>query len=391
MSVFSLLIAGEGQDGLRRAKQPFDFGSAVFCFFSTGLKRSHFDIPTDMTADAAEIGPVTVAYSIAQLQDAYIKAIPQKFHAKVKEYFKQPGIFVNALKSQTLGIGFSAIEEKYIPFIPVDTGPVIYSHIVGICGTETPDTLNEQVAATLDQATDSPADWSYVVLEDENEYRDMLKILAERNRRLRAQQAAIDTLHLLKQAKADVQDHIFIALDIEAWEQDHDNLTEIGWTMWDPRKPASSALVAKHFIIKENLKYRNSIWVPDHRLDYLHGESRECSLDDTLAHLMVDMKNRNIALVGHDIRRDLDFLKAWGYDLKKYCQAIHDTRDLYLVVSGKDKASLQTMCTDLAISTRYMHNAGNDAYATMMALMKMVKKLIIGDRHGPGLRMAYVS
>ncbi|KAJ3181450.1 hypothetical protein HDU87_001058 [Geranomyces variabilis] len=315
---------------------------------------------------------VATAYSISQLQDAFLKATPQKFHAKVKEYFKQPGIFVNSLKSQSLGIGYSTIQEKYIPFIPVQTGPVVYEHIVRICGTETPHTLNEQVAATLSKA-DIAVDWSYVVVDTEEDYKEMLKNLAERNGRLRAQRAAIEKEHLLKQAKADVEDHIFIALDIEAWEQDQDNLIEVGWTMWDPRKPASSAIVAKHFIIKENLKYRNSIWVPDHRLDYLHGESRTCSLDDTLAHLMVDMKNRRIALVGHDLKSDLEYLKTWSYDLEKYCDTMHDTRDLYLVVSGNDKASLQTMCTDLGISTRFMHNAGNDAYATMMTFLKMVK------------------
>ncbi|KAJ3163538.1 hypothetical protein HDU86_000119 [Geranomyces michiganensis] len=314
---------------------------------------------------------VMCAYSIPQLQEAYIKATPQKLHSQIKEFFKQPGIFVNTLKSKVVGIGLSTEQTKYIPWIPAETLPIIHHHMVVLANADS-NSLNQKIAAILNTFQDYPIDWTYCMIDGQDDYKDMLKILAGRNGKIRAQQAAIDNKHLLDMAKSHVKDHIFVALDIEAYEQDHDILTEVGWTMWDPRKPPSSAILSKHCIIEENKRYRNSIWVPDHRLDYLHNESKTRSLDYALAHLMADMKNRKVALIGHELKSDLEFLKTWSYDLEKCCDAIHDTRDLYLVVSGNDKASLGAMCQDLGISTRYMHNAGNDAYATMMAFKSLV-------------------
>ena len=57
---------------------------------------------------------------------------------------------------------------------------------------------------------------------------------------------------------------VWCAIDFEAWEYDHQVITECGWRYirWEGGKEVEEA---KHLIVKEHQKYVNRQYVPDHR------------------------------------------------------------------------------------------------------------------------------
>ncbi|KAF4121183.1 good for full dbp5 protein 2 [Geosmithia morbida] len=81
---------------------------------------------------------------------------------------------------------------------------------------------------------------------------------------------------------------------------------------------------------------------------------------------------RDIVLVGHDINQDIQYLESIGI-------AILEVKGMSLVVDSQSThqawkkssngRSLSAVLADLAIESKNLHNAGNDAVFTMRALI----------------------
>ncbi|KAI9091156.1 hypothetical protein DFS34DRAFT_584697 [Phlyctochytrium arcticum] len=151
---------------------------------------------------------------------------------------------------------------------------------------------------------------------------------------------------------------LFLALDVEAWEQDHSKITEIGWTLYDPRKPVDSQMWARHFIVTENARRINSRYVPDHRHSFNFGVTRMLLLDQIVDLLLVDLKRADCVLIGHALKGDLEFLEEVGLSPAVYVSESYDTSPMYHAKSGKHQAGLKEMCTTFGIPTKHLHNAG---------------------------------
>ena len=219
---------------------------------------------------------------------------------------------------------------------------------------------------------------------------------------------------------------VFICVDVEAYEKDHRQITEIGISTLDTsdlvKTPPGEGGVewmkkirARHFRVKEYAHLTNSIHVsgcPDNFLDrfgtsewissfnapqivascFRHpfsapGQYTPFPADNRpigrygydqqllvqyLQPLNDSQQKRNIILVGHDIKADILFLKTIGYDvttLPNLVEAI-DTINLFKAMKHEHNTpSLGAVLLDLGRTGWHLHNAGNDAGYTMEALI----------------------
>lgn len=156
---------------------------------------------------------------------------------------------------------------------------------------------------------------------------------------------------------------LYLSLDIEAYEQNQSILTEIGWCIF---KKDGSILKKKHAIVKENTKYHNGGNVPDHRENYLFGDSEEQELKVIIAELKKDIDKVNY-IVSQAVSNDIRYLKSIDIDTSKFvCMknykvqkyGIIDTIDIYSGKFNSQRISLQKMLIKLQIPYVKLHNAG---------------------------------
>jgi hypothetical protein len=81
---------------------------------------------------------------------------------------------------------------------------------------------------------------------------------------------------------------------------------------------------------------------------------------------------QSIVLIGHDIQQDLRWVSESGVNLSALSNLIGrlDTKDMFQ--GWRDEASprgLGRVLADLDIPSKHLHNAGNDAYYTMCAML----------------------
>jgi hypothetical protein len=227
-------------------------------------------------------------------------------------------------------------------------------------------------------------------------------------------------------------DVVLIAVDVEAWEQNHSIITEVGIAVLDTRDIEGLALgyggvnwinqiKARHLRIKENLSYVNSKYVNGDPERFEFGESEIVSstqVADILTQIFLqqdsledekgaqrshqtpggDDRNgkhvatkeiRSVGLVGHDAAADVRYLSRLGFkpNSQSTITKVFDIQHLYhaLRCDQKNKqVSLDTVLTDLSIIGWNLHNAGNDAVYTMQALIGLclVEAIIRKDSDG---------
>lgn len=117
-------------------------------------------------------------------------------------------------------------------------------------------------------------------------------------------------------------------------------------------------------------------------------------------------KKRNIILLGHDIRADVDYLRDLGSEIFKPSRSTYPVSAMELVAEGNDKAetlaslidsmdtgplyrvlkeetqnrSLSSIMADLGLPCWFPHNGGNDARYTLEAWVAMlIKARLKGD------------
>ena len=219
---------------------------------------------------------------------------------------------------------------------------------------------------------------------------------------------------------------IFICVDVEAYEKNQRQITEIGISTLDTTDLVNTPpgeggvewmkkIRARHFRVKEYAHLTNSVHVsgcPDKFLERF-GTSEWISsfnapqviascfrhpfsapgqytpfpadgrtigrygydqqlLGQYLQPLNDSQQKRNIILVGHDIKSDIQYLQTIGYDvtnLPNLVEAI-DTINLFKAMKhGQNTPSLGAVLLELGLTGWHLHNAGNDAGYTMEALI----------------------
>ncbi|KAI0092013.1 hypothetical protein BDY19DRAFT_990761 [Irpex rosettiformis] len=186
----------------------------------------------------------------------------------------------------------------------------------------------------------------------------------------------------------------WIAFDFESWEREHSMLLEVGWSLlrWDAggketNKPA-------HLIVKERMQYQNGTYVQGNRDHYNFGQSEQVHksvVKDRVRSIINEAQERGpVFLVFHDSSQDIKDLTredvaghitGLSYRLPDQAPStgtfVVDTVDLFAALEGNtgaNKWSLEQTCRQLQVlPLENLHNAGNDAHYTMLALKSMAE------------------
>ncbi|KAF2826313.1 hypothetical protein CC86DRAFT_27947 [Ophiobolus disseminans] len=205
------------------------------------------------------------------------------------------------------------------------------------------------------------------------------------------------------------QDVVFVAVDLEAYERDHNRITEVGIATLDTRDLIGVApgpdgecwrgkIKARHFRINENKHLVNRDFCAGHPDGFEFGESTFVGLKEAPQHvaavfnppfgvhatntpveLIHDMLNRidltekrNIIFLGHDTLTDVKYLQQLGYDPLKNNNIIEamDTAKIYQAWRRElQPTSLGRILLYFDIIGWKLHNAGNDAVYTVQVML----------------------
>lgn len=192
---------------------------------------------------------------------------------------------------------------------------------------------------------------------------------------------------------------IFISIDVEAYERSRRTITEIGISTLDtgdlldltPGRGGAEwirRMRSRHFRINETSHLVNHEFVTGcaDRFDKRFGTSEWISIKDApqvvascfkypfsaLAHQSDSTKinqteaarKRNIVIVGHDVRADIDYLRSMGYNVGNVDNILEavDTADLDRAISHQKQCrNLGSIVSELGGTPWNLHNAVSDA------------------------------
>ncbi|KAI9703587.1 MAG: hypothetical protein M1836_007357 [Candelina mexicana] len=201
---------------------------------------------------------------------------------------------------------------------------------------------------------------------------------------------------------------IFISVDVEAYERDHNLITEVGISTLDTRdlqdlppgvdgKDWMAKIRARHFRVQEYSHLHNKDFVDGCGDRFEFGESEWISIKDasqtiagcfrypfsatTPTDVSVEQwsdapgggdQKRNIILVGHDVSMDITYLQNMGYNPYNLSNLLEvlDTASLFRVLKrDQSPRALGTILYELDLVGWNLHNAGNDAAYTLQAMI----------------------
>ncbi|RCK65397.1 Good for full DBP5 activity protein 2 [Candida viswanathii] len=175
---------------------------------------------------------------------------------------------------------------------------------------------------------------------------------------------------------------ILFALDVEAWELNTHVVTEIGIAIYDPRDQQVSLVPSTtqiHIRIKENMDKVNGRYVPNHATNFI-GDATYVMTQADAAMFTQSLVNYYFGkirltgyacyLVGHDLKGDLQWMNSLGVSFPLEYQVM-DTNHLFRISHGNTNISLKRALLGVGIPYAYLHNAGNDAYYTLLLAMKL--------------------
>ncbi|KAG5639275.1 hypothetical protein H0H81_004936 [Sphagnurus paluster] len=251
---------------------------------------------------------------------------------------------------------------------------------------------------------------SPVVYADGGALRNSLKKIDKNNKRLKGSNPVLtsrrEAFERVRSFWAEKRG-VWCAIDFEAWERDHTVITEFGWRLVGWTDDKKEVQEAGHLIVDEHQKFRNSQYVPEHRYvsssyfseqislivlkDYGFGESeivKKVAFKSRVCDFITQLgKYGAVFLVFHDNNQDIKYLRSdsinatlegLSYVLPDTMpdggMFVVDTSDLFAALEGAttaDRRGLGRMCNLIQIPTKNMHNAGNDAYYTLEAMISM--------------------
>jgi hypothetical protein len=216
--------------------------------------------------------------------------------------------------------------------------------------------------------------------------------------------SAINYLGFDKDAAEDNVKPVFVSVDVESHEYNHNAITEIGISILDtarlpprdtqyaintnddtnhpnylppknniPTIPSSRAeeilglVESHHFRISENRHLRNGNFVNDNADNFNFGTSNYISLKEAptviancFRHKDEQEKQRRVVLVGHDTKTDIDYLRKLGYKVTNIADlAIMDTVSMWKAVKWETQGrGLSGLLMELELEAWNLHNAG---------------------------------
>lgn len=190
---------------------------------------------------------------------------------------------------------------------------------------------------------------------------------------------------LVKELKAALGTSVtrLVAFDIEAFEFNSRALLELGAAVFElnlPSDPVVPTITTHHFIMTENKNKKNGRFCENNRGNFCFGKSKTMPTDKVLQWLRHQISQPGTAIVGHNLASDLKFLREarvhGGHKgLDKVLSSVagsYDTQHIFQQVVMFDSPSkLGFILEYYGVRHDYLHNAGNDAYYTMVALLKM--------------------
>lgn len=195
-------------------------------------------------------------------------------------------------------------------------------------------------------------------------YRRVKKALKKYNTALKWQNKMNDAKNKLSKLHERVTNSTkLFAMDLEMYEQNGD-ITEVGVSIWE-----NEELTNYHFVVAETYDLRNGRNVPDHKDNFLFGESELLPLKD------IESKVYNLVqgtdyLVGHAFGNDKHFLTQSGYFGNTQVLDTQTYAPFYLLENDRHSLKRIVLGT-LKEEPQCLHNGGNDAYYTMRSLLKM--------------------
>ncbi|KAI3405152.2 hypothetical protein KGF56_002108 [Candida oxycetoniae] len=183
---------------------------------------------------------------------------------------------------------------------------------------------------------------------------------------------------------------ILMSFDVEAWEKDTNIVTEIGVAIYDPKLGGGMGfgivptIFQIHTRIRESLELKNGEYVPDHVDNFNGGVTLVLGQDETGIFLQslidfffgTDQPQKEMQyisrsyLVGHGLKGDIKWLTMLGVKLPENILTI-DTSELMKVTHGQSPVGLARALNYLDIPHNFLHNAGNDAYYTLLLALKL--------------------
>lgn len=184
-----------------------------------------------------------------------------------------------------------------------------------------------------------------------------------------------------------------LAFDVEAFEHNQKFLLELGAAVYEiPQDSASAAPTIEpfHFVMKENLKKKNGKFCANNRDNYSFGKSKFLPTNQVFTWLLGQMKKPGTGIIGHNVAADLRYLeqaknfKETGARFPVPCDtpfhqkyfkglSIFDTQAIFREVHLRPhEEKLEKLLIHYGIPHDYLHNAGNDAYFTLMTALKLV-------------------
>ncbi len=183
----------------------------------------------------------------------------------------------------------------------------------------------------------------------------------------------------LKPSESQFSDNpVFIAIDLECLsnlKQDSSkNLNgQVGVAILDSRDLISSP--PRTAISTYNFVTGSPSYCAATAKKYLFNKTITIHQRDILSSLeSLVPRTRNIILVGHDIRNDLQVLQLLGFNLYTSIGGILDTRRIASKILPYIPVRLSSILSELRCPFQNLHTAGNDAYFTLRALLLLAIK-----------------
>jgi hypothetical protein len=180
--------------------------------------------------------------------------------------------------------------------------------------------------------------------------------------------------------------NILFSIDVEAWELNTNSVTELGISIYDPRSQVLAmmpTITQIHIKIRENLDLRNGRYVPDHADNFVGGVTYVMSREEAVkfTQTLVDYyffylpqklsPGKHIcSLVGHGVGGDIKWFTKLGIKFPQNMNIV-DTQNLFTFTQGDKGNSLKNGLIKVEVPNAFLHNAGNDAYYTLILAMKL--------------------
>ncbi|EGV65604.1 hypothetical protein PSN45_003617 [Yamadazyma tenuis] len=171
---------------------------------------------------------------------------------------------------------------------------------------------------------------------------------------------------------------VLFCVDVEAWERDITKVTEIGVSIFDPRKQEDAivpTLMNFHIRPKEHNHMKNGRYVPDNSMRFAGDVTHIMTMEDSIRFVqyLIDKyfndSSISCSLVGHDLHGDIKWLRTLGINFPENAARL-DTQ-VIIGFSSERQMSLVNSLVALGIPYSNLHNAGNDAYYTLLLALKV--------------------